>query len=418
MPFLTSTITSPPYANLVDYGTENQIGFGQSYDHYLDECAAIFSDIHRWTLDDGSLWLIADTLIDPAPGSGPRSLVPLPFGLAERAEQHGWILRDVIIWRKDRTRPWSSGNRMRNAFEYVLYFTRGPHAKFRVERVRDISGLGKWWVKYPERYNPWGMSPDNVWEYPIPVQGSWASTTVRHACPLPDGLVRRMIQLSTDEGDVVFDPFAGIGVVPAVAEAEARVPLGIELNPEFVDAYRAHTRPNTLSSKATELDVDAVEMTAALLTLRVLKYPKELMRQLVRAGTPRSALRGAYVTAGSLDTTPGRPVLADISCSIFVDPNLGEDDVAEIQKRAIRACTKPPLSKYGVAATISISKVDTIDSIFESNDDVYAYVNGHTWWASSAPIGAVETTALLEEENLKSHPPVLSPLFVQQLPED
>ena len=41
-PFVQTTITSPPYATLVDYGSENQIGFGQSYDDYLESCRSVF----------------------------------------------------------------------------------------------------------------------------------------------------------------------------------------------------------------------------------------------------------------------------------------------------------------------------------------------------------------------------------------
>ena len=66
-------------------------------------------------------------------------------------------------------------------------------------------------------YNPHGPVPTNVWDIPIPVQGSWKTPAIAHACPLPPDLIERLVFISTDPGDVVFDPFAGTGVV--VAEA-------------------------------------------------------------------------------------------------------------------------------------------------------------------------------------------------------
>ena len=38
---ISTTITSPPYFDLKDYGFDNQIGFGQEYNEYLDEDSII-----------------------------------------------------------------------------------------------------------------------------------------------------------------------------------------------------------------------------------------------------------------------------------------------------------------------------------------------------------------------------------------
>ncbi len=39
--------------------------------------------------------------------------------------------------------------------------------------LQNIENFKEWWVKYPERYNPKGMLPTNIWEFSIPTQGSW-----------------------------------------------------------------------------------------------------------------------------------------------------------------------------------------------------------------------------------------------------
>src|SRR4051812_44435034 len=61
---ITCTVTSPPYADLIDYKVGNQIGWGQSYQSYLEDCREIFKSIYDATAEDGSLWLVADTVYD------------------------------------------------------------------------------------------------------------------------------------------------------------------------------------------------------------------------------------------------------------------------------------------------------------------------------------------------------------------
>lgn len=54
-----------------------------------------------------------------------------------------------------------------------------------------------------------------------------------HICPLPFDIVERLINLFSNPGDVVFDPFAGIGTVPYCAVNLGRKGLGCELNPQY-----------------------------------------------------------------------------------------------------------------------------------------------------------------------------------------
>lgn len=415
-PFLMATITSPPYANLVDYGTAGQIGFGQSYDEYLDECESIFRDVHEWTRDEGSLWLVADTLMGRAQRGTPASLIPLPFALAERATRAGWILRDVIVWRKDRTRPWASPGRLRNGFEYVLYFVKSGKFKHRVERLRDLRSLKSWWVKYPERHNPWGMTPDNVWDIPIPVQGSWASSELRHACPFPEELVRRMVQLSTDEGDVVFDPFSGSGMVSAVAEADARLPLGTEINEEFRKVYANHVRPTVLRAPRDELDVDATELTGNLITLRVLKYPKELIQQLLRTGLPRADMLVAYVSAESFDLSPRSSDYANVKCVLFVRDSLQDAEIEDVKDRVRRAETRAPLSRYGLNLTTSVRRLSEGLRDEESSEGLSVYLDGRTWVVAEK-VNARSFPGVLTKWSPSKLPPIVSPLVTNQVVE-
>jgi DNA modification methylase len=398
----------------VNYGPAGQIGFGQTYADYLDECEAVFESVYKWTNDDGSLWLVADTLMGASTPGVPSSLIPLPFALAERATKAGWILRDVIIWRKDRTRPWTSAGRLRNAFEYVLYFVKSNQFKHHVERLRDLRNIRSWWVQYPERHNPWGMTPDNVWEIPIPVQGSWASNELRHACPFPEDLVRRMVQLSTDEGDVVFDPFSGSGMVAAVAEADSRRPLGTELSETI---YRDYVRPTVLGAERFELDVDATDLTGTLLTLRALKYPKDLIRQLLRTGTPRTTIIAAFVGAEPFEMTPRSRDYGNLKCVIMVPATMSDDDIADLYLRATRAASRAPLSKYGLNVTTLVRRVTVgIEDIAEGST-LAVYLEGRTWEVGQM-LAPTEQASFLSGPQAKKFPPILSPMETRQSLED
>jgi hypothetical protein len=59
------------------------------------------------------------------------------------------------------------------------------------------------------------------------------SRSEKHICPLPFDIVERLIRLYSNEGDIVFDPFAGLHTVPYLAIKLGRFGHGIELNHEY-----------------------------------------------------------------------------------------------------------------------------------------------------------------------------------------
>lgn len=409
VPFLKTTITSPPYATLVDYGSSGQIGFGQSYEEYLAACRAVFEGVYRWTVNSGSMWVVADSLLSKSSRGKPSRLIPLPFELAAEAERVGWTLREVVIWRKDRTRPWSHHGKLRNGFEYVLFFVKSSEYTFAVDRLRETSNLKSWWVKYPERHNPWGMSPDNVWEIPIPVQGSWDGEAFRHACPFPQELVRRMVLLSTDEDDVVFDPFAGSGAVVAGATREGRRGIGIELNSSYVELFRQIGPENRAEQPAVQ-QVSA--MTQRLLELRVLKYPKDLANQILRAGFTTSEIRGVLMRVQSMNLEPARTGYAQIDCAVVVADGVSEVDRARLSKAIGHAVGVPPLSKYGIDVRWTLATAE--EAAAEVSDlEVAVYTRGRTWAAREklAPGALLEW---LRKSGTPTVVPILSPLHVHQ----
>jgi DNA modification methylase len=346
-PCIDTTITSPPYGGTIDYGLKGQIGFGQSHADYLGDMKSIFGVLYDRTRATGSLWLVADSFKKPTK-SGVSRLVPLPFELAALAEEAGWILHDVIIWVKDRTLPWSRRGQLRNSFEYVLFFVKTAKFKYHLERVRTDQDLKDWWLRYPERYSPLGAAPTNVWTYPIPPQGSWTNGHSDHRCPLPQGLVRRMLELTTDEGDVVCDPFSGAGTVPAVALAEGRLAFGTELSNRHVEQFYSAFLPEVLATSASGMARPAATRYGpTIAALRHGKFPRMLARRLLAAGVPlRAATINTRVVVPSADS---RFSVGSQAIDLFVEAGSTLSEVEDVARLMV---ARPPLSKFGIEATL------------------------------------------------------------------
>jgi len=296
-------ITSPPYADLKNYGAENQIGYGQKYKDYLNDLENIFSYCSKIVKDTGSLWIIIDTYKKEG------KIRLLPFDLANCLEKK-WDIRDIIIWNKDKTLPWSNKGRLRNIFEYILFFTKTNSSDFKyyINRIKNPTELKKWWVKYPERYNPNGKTPDRIWDislseekiwkFSIPTQGKWGNGWVRHSCPFPPQLIERILLLTTDEKDVVLDPFAGSGSVLAQAQVMKRKAIGFDINPDFKKMYHEKVYPEIKrmweirKKELKEIKNSQIKLRDTIYKLRKLKYPKELIKKSIKAGLSNDALEG------------------------------------------------------------------------------------------------------------------------------
>lgn len=223
-------ITSPPYFNIKNYeDSDQQIGLGQSYEEYLRDLRDIFQKCYEMSSPDASFWMIADTVKIKG------VTVPLPFDINQELSKSfslTWKLKETIIWNKSKNIPWHSRGYFKNHFEYIFLYVKDRNYKFNMDSIREISDLKKWWLTYPERYNPKGKAPSNVWEFTIPIRG-WGKSYLNHFCPFPFPLVEKIISLSTDENDFVLDPFAGSGSVLAIAYVMNRDSVGIDINKEY-----------------------------------------------------------------------------------------------------------------------------------------------------------------------------------------
>jgi len=78
-----------------------------------------------------------------------------------------------------------------------------------------------------------GVVPYDVWEYDLVKNVSQQKEPTPNQ--LPEVLLRRIILTSSNEGDLVVDPFVGSGTTTAVAKQEKRQYIGFDINADYVE---------------------------------------------------------------------------------------------------------------------------------------------------------------------------------------
>jgi DNA modification methylase len=229
-------LSSPPYFDLLNYDDhKDQIGFGhKSYDDYVNLICKVFQDCYDISASNATFWLVVDAF------KKNQEVKLFPFDIVNKLKETSkktWILKDIIIWDKGKNLPWNSNGNFKNQHEYILFFAKDNKFKFHVDRIREILDLKKWWKTYPERYNPDGKAPSNIWQFNTPMRG-WGNGKQNHLCPFPFPLVEKILSLCSDEGDWVLDPFAGSGSVLAISKEMSRNSIGIDVNSEYKTRFK------------------------------------------------------------------------------------------------------------------------------------------------------------------------------------
>ena len=130
--------------------------------------------------------------------------------------------------------------------ESILHFRKGKSFTFNVDDVRIP--YGNHTTKYPERTqaetsqygkgngdawqpHPRGAKPRDVIEIPTTCNGMHESTP--HPTQKPEELIRKLVLASSNEGNLIVDPFLGSGTTAVVAEQLKRRWQGCDLSQEY-----------------------------------------------------------------------------------------------------------------------------------------------------------------------------------------
>jgi site-specific DNA-methyltransferase (adenine-specific) len=148
-----------------------------------------------------------------------------------------FVVRNRITWKRDKGR--GARRNWKNNMEDVWFATKGDTYTFHVNKWKKKviapyreSGQPKDWVEEDgERYRM--THPSNIWtDLCVPFWSMPENT--EHPTQKPEKLVSRILEASSNEGDLVFDPFMGSGTTAVCARELGRKYLGFELNPDYV----------------------------------------------------------------------------------------------------------------------------------------------------------------------------------------
>lgn len=124
-------ITSPPYFGHRHYGSdESEIGREDDVERYLDSLTDVFSACRDLLADDGSLWVvIGDT-------RRRKEKLRVPHRLVERLVRSGYRFREDIVWYKKNNVSSSARDNFTQAYEFVLFFSKGDKSYTDLDAVR------------------------------------------------------------------------------------------------------------------------------------------------------------------------------------------------------------------------------------------------------------------------------------------
>lgn len=124
-------ITSPPYWQKRQYDSGG-IGLEDTAEEYIDNIIAIIDEIYRVLKPTGAFWLnIGDSYRN-------KSLQAIPWRIAIKMLERGWILRNNIIWNKQKGGLNPQKDRFASVFEDLFFFVKSEKYYFDSDSVRSI----------------------------------------------------------------------------------------------------------------------------------------------------------------------------------------------------------------------------------------------------------------------------------------
>ncbi len=227
----------PPFNIGYEY---DQYDDRQDDEKYLDWCRNWIGEIHRILKPTGTFWLaIGDEYAAELKVAAQREI--------------GFTTRSWVIWYY--TFGVNCKNKFSRSHAHLFHFVKDErdftfNADDPAIRVPSARAL----VYGDKRANPAGRLPDDTWilrpqdfqsdAYGFtPEQDTWYFSRVAgtfkerqgfHGCQMPEQLLGRIIRASSDEEDLVLDPFTGSGTTLAVAKKLGRKYLGFEMSDDYV----------------------------------------------------------------------------------------------------------------------------------------------------------------------------------------
>ena len=235
-------VTSPPY----NIGKEYERGKTTPLERYVEWQREVVSTAVTCLKPDGHIcWQVGNYVRG-------KEVAPLDCELYPIFKDLGLRFRNRIIWHFGH--GLHSTRRFSGRHETILWFTKGDNYFFDVDPVRVPQ-------KYPNKRqykgprkgqlsgNPLGKSPGDVWSIPNVKSNHCEKTD--HPCQFPVELVERLVLTMTQPGDLVVDPFVGVGSSLIAAFRHGRRAAGCDLEPRYLDIVEDRLRQEAAGTLKT-----------------------------------------------------------------------------------------------------------------------------------------------------------------------
>ena len=207
---------------------------------YLAFMGPRLAEMHRVLTPTGSIYLHCD----PTASHYLKGVLDAIFGIdnfrneivwgysnSGRAKRFFAKKHDIILLYTKTDKAFWGNYRMPISKEYLASHYRQVDDKGRRCYIRVNAGKRKYY--YPEE----GMTPNDWWK-DIPSLNSVAKERLGYPTQKPRILYERMIKASSNEGDIVLDPFCGCGTTIDAAHTLKRQWMGIDLTILALDPMR------------------------------------------------------------------------------------------------------------------------------------------------------------------------------------
>ena len=243
-------VTSPPYWQLKDYGVDDQIGFNDDYETYVNHLNLVWSECFRVLQKGCRLCVNIGDQFARSTYYGRYKVIPIHTEIIKFCEVIGFDFMGQIIWQKSTTMNTSGGGSVmgsypypRNGivkldFEYILLFKkRGVAPKPSKQQKESAAMTNEEWNTY--------------------FSGHWyfnGAKQDKHLAMFPEELPRRLIKMFSFPGETVLDPFLGSGTTSLAARKLGRNSIGYEINENFLPVITSKIREGSLLEE-TEIKV-------------------------------------------------------------------------------------------------------------------------------------------------------------------
>jgi len=205
-------VADPPYNLGKDYGNNHDL---KGFNEYLDFTRKWVKEAHRVLKNTGSIYVFM----------GVRFISYL-YDILDRELK--MFFNSWITWHYTQGMGKIKGFSPRH--DDILFFNKTANFKFNLDNIRIPQKY------YRQRNNMAGANPGDVWQFSHIHYSS--PEREKHPTQKPEALIERMVLASSDEGDLVLDPFSGSGTTLRVCQVLNRSCIGFELNPNYIEIIK------------------------------------------------------------------------------------------------------------------------------------------------------------------------------------